>query len=140
MSLWREMLIEDVPHVHNIAKDIWTMHKESRIIYENKFCSFPDGCYVYDDNGIKGYVISHPYNISSSPKKNALFGHCYSWPSLLLNIKQQHQMISKSARRQYSDFPPGSGLRIMNGNAFCCSSSCAIKYPSMIFLSVAIIG
>ncbi len=20
-------------------------------------------CYVYDDNGIKGYIISHPYNI-----------------------------------------------------------------------------
>ena len=70
MSLWREMLIEDVPQVHNIAKDIWTIHKESRIIYENKFCSFPEGCYVYDDNGIKGYVISHPYNISSPPKIN----------------------------------------------------------------------
>ena len=72
MSLWREMLIEDIPCVYNIAKDIWTTHKESQLIYENKFCSFPEGCYVYDDNGIKGYIISHPYNISSPPKINTL--------------------------------------------------------------------
>ena len=72
MGLWREMLIEDMPCVYNIAMDIWTKHKESRIIYENKFFSFPEGCYVYDDNGVKGYVISHPYNISSPPKINTL--------------------------------------------------------------------
>ena len=72
MSLWREMLIEDIPYVYKIAMDIWTIHKESRIVYENKFCSFPEGCYVYDDNGIKGYIISHPYNISSPPKINTL--------------------------------------------------------------------
>jgi predicted acetyltransferase len=52
--------------------NIWTTHKESQIIYENKFCSFPEGCYVYDDKGIKGYIISHPYNISSPPKINTL--------------------------------------------------------------------
>lgn len=46
MSLWREMLLEDIPYVYNIAKDIWAIHNESRIIYENKFCSFPEGCYV----------------------------------------------------------------------------------------------
>ena len=72
MSLWRKMSIEDIPYVYNIAMDIWTIHKESRIIYENKFCTFPEGCYVYDDNGIKGYIISHPYNISSPPKINTL--------------------------------------------------------------------
>jgi len=66
------MVMEDIPYVYNIAMDIWTIHKESRTIYENKFCSFPEGCYVYDDNGVKGYLISHPYNISSPPKINTL--------------------------------------------------------------------
>jgi len=66
------MLIEDIPYVYNIAVDIWTTHKESQTIYENKFCSYPEGCYVYDDDGIKGYIISHPYNISSPPKINTL--------------------------------------------------------------------
>jgi ribosomal protein S18 acetylase RimI-like enzyme len=72
MGLWRKMVIEDIPYVYNIATDIWTIHTESRIIYENKFFSFPEGCYVYDDNGIKGYIITHPYNISSPPKINTL--------------------------------------------------------------------
>jgi len=72
MTLWREMSIADIPYVYNIAMDIWTIHKESQTIYENKFVSFPQGCYVYDDNGIKGYIISHPYNISSPPKINTL--------------------------------------------------------------------
>jgi hypothetical protein len=66
------MLIEDIPYVYKIAMDTWTIHNESQTIYENKFCSFPEGCYVYDDNGIKGYIISHPYNISSPPKINTL--------------------------------------------------------------------
>jgi ribosomal protein S18 acetylase RimI-like enzyme len=70
MGVWRQMWIEDIPHVYNIAMNIWTIHKERQIIYENKFCSFPEGCYVYDDNGVKGYIISHPYNISSPPKIN----------------------------------------------------------------------
>ena len=70
--LWRKMLIEDIPYVYNIAKDIWRIHNESRQIYENKYCINPGGCYVYDDNGIKGYIISHPYNISSPPKINRL--------------------------------------------------------------------
>ena len=72
MSLWRKMMIEDIPYVYNIAMNIWTTYKESRTVYENKFFSFPEGCYVYDDNGIKGYIISHPYNISSPPKINTL--------------------------------------------------------------------
>ena len=72
MSLWRKMVIEDIPYVYNIAIDMWTNTCESQTIYEDKFCNFPEGCYVYDDNGIKGYIISHPYNISSPPKINTL--------------------------------------------------------------------
>ena len=93
MSLWREMLIEDIPCVYNIAKDIWTTHKESRIIYENKFRSFPEGCYVYDDNGIKGYIISHPYNISCPPKINTLL------PKVEMNCLFIHDIVIVSGYR-----------------------------------------
>jgi ribosomal protein S18 acetylase RimI-like enzyme len=93
MSLWREMMIEDIPYVYNIANDIWTMHKEDRIIYENKFCSFPQGCYVYDDNGIKGYIISHPYNISSPPKINTLL------PNVEINCLFIHDIVIVSEYR-----------------------------------------
>ena len=87
MSLWREMLIEDIPYVYNIAMDIWTIHKERQIIYENKFCTFPEGCYVYDDNGIKGYIISHPYNLSSPPKINTLL------PNVEINCLFIHDIV-----------------------------------------------
>jgi hypothetical protein len=66
MGLWREMVIEDIPYVYNIAKDIWTIHTESRIIYENKFFSFPEGCYVYDDNGIHLWTFKLPIYLSHS--------------------------------------------------------------------------
>jgi ribosomal protein S18 acetylase RimI-like enzyme len=72
IKLWRQMLIDDIPSVYNIAMDIWTIYNETLIIYENKFRTFPEGCYVYDDNGIKGYIISHPWNILSPPKLNTL--------------------------------------------------------------------
>jgi len=87
MSLWRQMLIDDIPYVYSIAMDIWTIHKESQAIYENKFCSFPEGCYVYDDNGIKGYIISHPYNISSPPKINTLL------PQVEMNCLFIHDIV-----------------------------------------------
>jgi GNAT superfamily N-acetyltransferase len=81
------MLIEDIPYVYNIAMDIWTIHKERQIIYENKFCTFPEGCYVYDDNGIKGYIISHPYNLSSPPKINTLL------PNVEINCLFIHDIV-----------------------------------------------
>ena len=101
--MWRKMLIEDIPYVYNIATDIWTIHKDSQIIYENKFCSFPEGCYVYDDNApivadllhsvtspvnpIKGYIISHPYNISYPPKINTLL------PKVEINCLFIHDIV-----------------------------------------------
>ena len=72
MGVWREMLIYDMPFVYDIAVNIWKTHKETKMIYEDKFGSYPEGCYVYEDDGIKGYIISHPYNISSPPKINTL--------------------------------------------------------------------
>ena len=65
---------------------------------------------------------------------------CAYYMRILHVIMDIVQMISKSAKRQYSDFPPGRGRRMMKGSAFCCSSSCAIRYPSMIFLSTGIMG
>jgi GNAT superfamily N-acetyltransferase len=65
------MCIEDVPLVCSIAMDIWSGYGETPEIYENKFLVSPKGCYVYVVNdSIKGYVISHPWNILSPPPRN----------------------------------------------------------------------
>ena len=45
----------------------------------------------------------------------------------------QNAISSKSLKFQYSHPPPAIGLRIINGNLFCASSSSAIKYPSIFF-------
>jgi ribosomal protein S18 acetylase RimI-like enzyme len=71
-SMWRKMSIVDLPLVYIIAMDIWKEYGESFTIYENKFLTSPEGCYVYDDNGIKGYIISHPWNVLYPPKLNTL--------------------------------------------------------------------
>jgi len=69
--MWREMCIQDVPSVCSIAMDIWSGYGETPEIYENKFLVSPRGCYVYVVNDvIKGYVISHPWNIRSPPPLN----------------------------------------------------------------------
>lgn len=69
--MWRHMSIEDVPSVCSIAMYIWAGYGESPAIYENKYRASPKGCYVYDDNNeIKGYVISHPWNILTPPQLN----------------------------------------------------------------------
>lgn len=80
--MWRQMCIQDVPSVCSIAMDIWSNYGETPAIYENKFRVSPEGCYVYVVNdSIKGYVISHPWNILSPPPLNTLFtgveGYCW---------------------------------------------------------------
>ena len=66
------MTIEDLPTVCSIAMYIWAGYGETSAIYENKFRVSPKGCYVYvcNNNNIKGYVISHPWNIVSPPQLN----------------------------------------------------------------------
>jgi ribosomal protein S18 acetylase RimI-like enzyme len=72
--MWRQMCIQDVSSVCSIAMDIWSDYGETPAIYENKFRVSPKGCYVYVVNdSIKGYVISHPWNILSPPPLNTLF-------------------------------------------------------------------
>ncbi len=66
--MWRQMLLDDLPSVFDITKDIWTKYGETPAIYKNKFLTAPQGCFVYSvNNNIKGYVISHPWNIFYPP-------------------------------------------------------------------------
>jgi ribosomal protein S18 acetylase RimI-like enzyme len=65
------MCVLDIPSVCSIAMDIWSGYGETPAIYENKIHVSPRGCYVYVVNdSIKGYVISHPWNIRSPPPLN----------------------------------------------------------------------
>ncbi len=66
--MWRQMLLDDLQSVFKIANDVWAEYGETFAIYKNKFITAPQGCHVYSvNNNIKGYVISHPWNILSPP-------------------------------------------------------------------------
>jgi len=66
--MWRLMLLDDLPSVFNIAMNVWAKYGETFTIYENKFLTAPQGCYVYTINkNIIGYLISHPWNILYPP-------------------------------------------------------------------------
>ncbi len=68
IKMWRQMSLDDLQSVFNIANNVWKEYGETFDIYKNKFLAAPQGCYVYTvDNNIKGYVISHPWNIRYPP-------------------------------------------------------------------------
>jgi len=65
------MCVQDLSSVCSIAMDTWSSYGETPAIYENKFLVSPRGCYVYVvHDAIKGYVVSHPWNIRSPPPLN----------------------------------------------------------------------
>ena len=66
--MWQPMTLADIENVYMISQTTWTDYGETFAIYKNKFLTAPQGCYVYSvNNNIKGYVISHPWNIFYPP-------------------------------------------------------------------------
>ena len=66
--MWQPMTLADLENVYLISQTTWADYGETFAIYKNKFLTAPNGCYVYkEDNAIKGYIISHPWNIHYPP-------------------------------------------------------------------------
>ena len=68
--MWRPMTLNDLENVYLISQNTWADYSETFDIYKNKFITAPNGCYVYkedNNNTIKGYIISHPWNIHYPP-------------------------------------------------------------------------
>jgi ribosomal protein S18 acetylase RimI-like enzyme len=66
--MWQSMTLDDLETVYMISQNTWAEYGETFAIYKNKFLTAPNGCYVYKEyNTIKGYMISHPWNIHYPP-------------------------------------------------------------------------
>ena len=66
--MWQPMTLADLENVYMISQNTWADYGETFAIYKNKFLTAPNGCYIYkEDNTIKGYIISHPWNIHYPP-------------------------------------------------------------------------
>ena len=72
MHAWRRMLAEDLPFVYTIANHIHKELHEDMGVFVERLRLCPEGCFVLEDTGIKGYLISHPFRQGKSPPLNTL--------------------------------------------------------------------
>jgi len=73
-AVWRPMTKQDLNKVHYISLCQWgTDYYECIEVFQNKLDFYPEGCFVYEDeNQIKGYLISHPWESTNIPVLNHL--------------------------------------------------------------------
>ena len=71
-GFWRQMTSQDLKKVHHISLCQWgTDYYECIEVFQNKLDFYPEGCFVYEDeNQIKGYLISHPWESTNIPLLN----------------------------------------------------------------------
>ena len=71
--IWRPMTAGDLPTVKALADVIHPAFPESDAVFVNRLALHPDGCAVLDgDDGLKGYVLSHPWRDRSPPPLDAV--------------------------------------------------------------------
>lgn len=65
---WRPMTAADIIAVKSLADVIHPAFPESDSVFANRLTLHPGGCEVLDgDDGLKGYVLSHPWLDRSPP-------------------------------------------------------------------------
>ena len=73
-GFWRLMTKQDMNKVHYISLCQWgTDYYECIEVFQDKLDFYSEGCFVYEDeNQIKGYLISHPWESTNIPLLNHL--------------------------------------------------------------------
>ena len=70
---WRAMTMADFPAVTALAEVIHPDFPESDAVFANRLALHAAGCEVLAaDNGLKGYVLSHPWEDRAPPPLDAL--------------------------------------------------------------------
>lgn len=70
---WRPMTLTDLPAVKALADTIHPAFPESDAVFANRLTLHPSGCEVLaGDDGLKGYVLSHPWLDRSPPPLDAV--------------------------------------------------------------------
>lgn len=71
--IWRAMTAADLAAVNRLADVIHPDFPESFAVFTNRLALHPAGCAVLDgDDGLQGYVLSHPWNDRSPPPLDTL--------------------------------------------------------------------
>jgi ribosomal protein S18 acetylase RimI-like enzyme len=70
---WRPMVAADLPVVKSLADLIHPAFPESEAVFANRLALHPAGCAVLGGaDGLKGYVLSHPWLDRSPPPLDAV--------------------------------------------------------------------
>jgi ribosomal protein S18 acetylase RimI-like enzyme len=73
--LWRPMTATDLPAVLAVAAVVHPDYPEDEAVFAERLRLFPDGCLVLaGDDGLRGYVVSHPWHRAAPPTLNSLLG------------------------------------------------------------------
>lgn len=72
---WRPMTAIDLPAVLAVAAVVHPGYPEDEAVFAERLRLFPDGCRVLAGNdGLRGYVVSHPWHRAAPPALNSLLG------------------------------------------------------------------
>ncbi|MEH2476058.1 ribosomal protein S18 acetylase RimI-like enzyme [Nitrobacteraceae bacterium AZCC 2161] len=76
---WRAMTAADLPAVKALADCIHPDYPEDEAVFTDRLALHPAGCFTLQHNqGIAGYVISHPWHFRKPPALNALLAQAAS--------------------------------------------------------------
>lgn len=72
---WRPMTANDLPAVLAVAGIVHPDYPEDEAVFAERLRLFPQGCLVLDRaEGLRGYVLSHPWHRAAPPALNSLLG------------------------------------------------------------------
>lgn len=72
---WRPMTATDLPAVMAVAGVVHPGYPEDAVVFAERLRLFPDGCLVLEGHdGLRGYVVSHPWHRAVPPALNSLLG------------------------------------------------------------------
>jgi ribosomal protein S18 acetylase RimI-like enzyme len=72
---WRPMRVADLPRVLAVADAVHPAFPEDAAVFEERLRLYPGGCLVFsNDEGIAGYVVSHPWRANDPPALNSRLG------------------------------------------------------------------
>ena len=79
--IWRAMTPADLAGVCGIAAEVHPQLPEDDSIFAERQRLYPAGCLVLgDEQGLEGYVISHPWRYGQPPKLNSRLGQLPAAP------------------------------------------------------------
>jgi len=72
---WRPMALADLAAVNTVAAQVHLAHPEDAAVFAERLALHPAGCSVLEgDDGVAGYIISHPWRTAEPPALNTLLG------------------------------------------------------------------